>query len=188
LEWVATSLAQQAPMGLQQALQADIAALKAVRMPDLSATNQILMHLEAQVSTLPLRQRLALPATQQAPVQGNDHTWQQGLKNTWHELKNLIRVQPRNTSMDYVFFDETILRQTVKVELRRASIAATLGETDLYQASLAQAQIALEQFFDVSDPAVQEAIGMVNNLAQQPITIDVPPVEQTRLWLQHHQG
>jgi uncharacterized protein HemX len=185
MQWTQQQMMTHAPMGLQQALMADIAMLQTAKVPNLTQITQNLSQVAEQVLTLPLRQRLS-----QKMVENNgatsEKTWRQALHHAWLEVKNLIRVQPRNTSMDYVLFDETILRETVRVELRRASIAATLGDVDLYQASLEQAILALQQFFENSDINVQTATALLQHLTQQSIVPEIPEANHAQMWLHHN--
>lgn len=170
-----------APAVLQQALAADMADLELVAIPQYSYINQKIIEVQKQASILPLRPRQEITPT---PVDTTQTGWRAVLHHTWGELKSLIRVQPRNASMDYVLFDETILRETVRVELQRSDIAAVLGQTDLYQASLQQATLALQQFFMHDDPAVQQAITTLENLSQQAVVPTIPKADRALLWLQ----
>jgi uncharacterized protein HemX len=172
-----------APSVLQEALAADIADLELAPTPHLEYINQKIMEVQQQVMTLPLRSRQEIKPPVESTV-NTESTWRKMLSNTWGELKSLIRVQPRNTSVDYVLFDETILRETVKVELQRTSIGAVLGQTDLYQASLQQAILALEQFFKQDDPNVQQALNTLENLTGQAVVTDIPKADRAFTWLQ----
>lgn len=172
-----------APKALQDALAADIAELESVAVPHLDYINQKITEVQQQILTLPLRPRKEI----KAEVEGSaapQSTWQKILNNTWGELKSLIRVQPRHASIDYVLFDETILRETVKVELQRASIGAVLGKTELYQVSLQQAILALQQFFNSADENVQQTLSTLQSLTAQPVIPDIPKADRAFLWVQ----
>ncbi len=172
-----------APSALQEALAADIADLESAPTPHLEYTNQKIMEVQQQIMTLPLRPRQEIKPPVESTV-NTESTWQKMLSNTWGELKSLIRIQPRNTSIDYVLFDETILRETVKVELQRTSIGAVLGQTDLYQASLQQAILALQQFFKQDDANVQQALNTLEALTGQAVVADIPNASRAFTWLQ----
>lgn len=184
MQWVQQRfIITHAPMALQESLSADIGALQTVAVPDINQMIQTLKGVELQISTLPIRKKQE--NSQQTPnATTTSSSWQQSLLNTWNELKGLIRIQPRNTSMDYVLFDETILRETVQVELERASIAAIIGKTDLYQASLEQAILALQRFFAADDPNVLQAINNLQNLANQVLVPQIPDASRALTWLQ----
>jgi uroporphyrin-3 C-methyltransferase len=170
-----------APAALQEALTADLSDLELIAQPQYAYVNQKITEIQNQVNTLPLRPRQNIMPTETATTQTG---WRLILHNTWGELKSLIRIQPRNASIDYVLFDETILRETVRVELQRASIASVLGQTDLYQSSLLQAGIALEQFFDQDSADVQQARATLDNLRQLDIVPRIPKADRALVWLQ----
>jgi uncharacterized protein HemX len=180
MRWVENRLKViNAPLSLQEALAADIEELKAAAVPHVDYVTQKINEADKQILTLPLRSRQEM-TTPEPQATG----WKAALSHTWNELKSLIRIQPRNTSMDYVLFDETILRETVRVELQRASIAAVLGQTDLYQASLQQADLALKQFFAQDDQGVQQTLHIIQNLTDQRVVPDIPKSDRALTWLQ----
>ncbi len=172
-----------APKALQDALAADIVDLKSAATPHIEYITQKIDETNKQLANLPLRSRQAITQPEQATVVG----WQGALHDAWSELKSLIRIQPRNASMDYVLFDETILRETLRVELQRASIAAVLGQTDLYQSSLQQALLALKQYFEADNQTVQQAISTLENLKDQVVVPDLPRADRALMWLQTQQ-
>lgn len=182
MQWVQKRLIMSnAPVALQEALAADIMELQATATPHIHYINQKIMEIQTQLPTLALRarQHMSVPAEPAS----NTSAWQVALHNAWGELKSLIRIQPRNTSIDYVLFDETILRETVNVELQRASIAAVIGQTDLYQASLQQATIAFQQFF-AQEQSVEQIIETLHSLTEQVIIPELPKANRALVWLQ----
>jgi uncharacterized protein HemX len=182
MQWVQKRLIMSnAPVALQEALAADIMDLQATATPHIHYINQKIMDIQAQLPTLALRarQQISVPAE---PV-STTSAWKLALHNAWGELKSLIRIQPRNTSIDYVLFDETILRETVNVELQRASIAAVIGQTELYQVSLQQAIIAFQQFF-AQEQSVEQVIETLRSLTEQVIIPELPKANRALVWLQ----
>lgn len=181
MKWTQKQLKEiNAPAPLQEAIAGDITELGSAAVPHVQYIVEQLTQIKAQVQTLPLQK----PTVQTPkPAAQSSSQWKQALSKTWEELKSLIRIQPRNTSMDYVLFDETILRETVEVELEHASIAAVIGQTELYQASLQQAQLALQQFF-AQDAVTQQVLAQLQGLAQQKVVPDVPHADRALKWLQ----
>lgn len=185
-QWTQQHLSAHVPQGLQDALMTDILALQAVNVPMINSITQTLAQISEQVQMLPVRGRMMSEPTKTENTAATAVTWHQALGHALGELKNLIRIQPRHASMDYVLFDETILKETVRVELQRASIAAVIGQNDLYQTSLQQAILALQQFFASDDAAVQAVQTQISQLLLQPIVPVIPPANQALLWLQHN--
>ncbi len=178
MKWAQKRLIENgAPMTLQEALSADILDLETAATPHIMDITQKIAGIEAQINVLPLRR----PQGQTTTATNTQTTgWRGALHNAWLELKSLIRIQPRNTSIDYVLFDATILRETVRVELQRASIAAVIGQTDLYKASIQQATIAFQQFF-APEQSVEEVIKLLQILVEYPVVVCVPKFDWASL-------
>ncbi|HLF67690.1 MAG TPA: uroporphyrinogen-III C-methyltransferase [Gammaproteobacteria bacterium] len=188
MQWAQHRLtAAHAPIGLQEALLSDIAELSTVQLPDVNAITQTLSYVQTQLPQLKAHQPFQTEEEVVPSVPQEAANWRDALKSAWHDLKNLIRVQPRGAHTDYALFDETILRQTVMVALQRASIAAVIGQNDLYQASLSQAIALLQQFF-APDLELQHLIETLQQLLQQPIVPHLPEANRALIWLQMQTG
>ncbi len=189
MQWAQQRLTNaHAPLGLQEALLSDIAELSTVQLPDLNALTQTLAFVQTQLPLLKAHQTTqSQEETAPSAVTPTASSWRDALKEAWHDMKNLIRVQKRQADMDYALFDETILRQTVAVALQRASIAAVMGQDDLYQASLNQAIALLQQFF-APDPELKHTIETLQHLLQQPIVPQLPEANRALIWLQMQTG
>lgn len=139
---------------VRRLLAEELAALRAVPVPDLTAVLARISSVEAAIPTLPV---LGVPATvarrpqdepePKGPLERGVHR----LAEAMRDLVSLKRIDPATTRL-VTQQEESLRRQHLDLLMFSARIAAMEPDAAAYQQSLQAASAWLEQFFDVSSP------------------------------------
>jgi uroporphyrin-3 C-methyltransferase len=139
---------------VRRLLAEELAALRAVPVPDLTAVLARISSIEAVVPTLPV---LGVPATvarrpqdepePKGPLERGVHR----LAEAMRDLVSLKRIDPATTRL-VTQQEESLRRQHLDLLMFAARVAAMEPDAAAYQQSLQAATAWLEQFFDVSSP------------------------------------
>ena len=139
---------------VRRLLAEELAALRAVPVPDLTAVLARISSVEAAISTLPV---LGVPATEarrpgdepepKGPLERGMHRLAEALR----DLVSLKRIDPATTRL-VTQEEESLRRQHLDLLMFSARVAAMEPDAAAYQQSLQAASAWLEQFFDVSSP------------------------------------
>lgn len=139
---------------VRRMLAEELAALRAVPMPDLTAVLTRISAMEAAVPTLPV---LGVPATDarrpaeepepKGPLERGLHRLSEALR----DLVSLKRIDPATTRL-VTQEEESLRRQHLDLLLFSARVAAMEPDAVAYQQSLQAASTWLGEFFDVSSP------------------------------------
>ena len=139
---------------VRRLLAEELAALRAVPVPDLTAVLARISAVEAAIPTLPV---LGVPATEarrpgdepepKGPLERGMHRLAEALR----DLVSLKRIDPATTRL-VTQEEESLRRQHLDLLMFSARVAAMEPDAAAYQQSLQAASAWLEQFFDVSSP------------------------------------
>jgi uroporphyrin-3 C-methyltransferase len=139
---------------VRRLLAEELAALRAVPVPDLTAVLARISSVEAAIPTLPV---LGVPATEarrpgdepepKGPLERGMHRLAEALR----DLVSLKRIDPATTRL-VTQEEESLRRQHLDLLMFSARVAAMEPDAAAYQQSLQAASAWLEQFFDVSSP------------------------------------
>jgi len=139
---------------VRRLLAEELAALRAVPVPDLTAVLARISSVEAAISTLPV---LGVPATEarrpgdepepKGPLERGMHRLAEALR----DLVSLKRIDPATTRL-VTQEEESLRRQHLDLLMFSARVAAMEPDAAAYQQSLQAASAWLEHFFDVSSP------------------------------------
>jgi uroporphyrin-III C-methyltransferase len=157
-------------------LATELAALRAVNVPDITSVSARLAALEAGAATfrvlgVPVSQARGLDGTAAAvPDESGLRRAAQRLQQAWRDLFSYRRVDPKRSRL-VTQEEESLRRQLFELELFAARIAAAQQNRESYALSIQAASDLLERAFDVRDPAVLAAREELAQLA----TIDVDP-------------
>jgi uroporphyrin-3 C-methyltransferase len=157
-------------------LATELAALRAVNVPDITSVTARLAALEAgagsfRVLGVPVSQARRLDEGAAAsPDEGGLRRAAQRLQQAWRDLFSYRRVDPERSRL-VTQEEESLRRQLFELELFAARIAAAKRDRASYVLSIRAASDLLERAFDVRDPAVLAAREELAQLA----AIDVDP-------------
>jgi uroporphyrin-3 C-methyltransferase len=165
---------------LREAVAADVKRLQKVPVLDNAAIGAQLTDLIDRVDRLPLAMDVRpKPAAQPAAAGSADEAlWRRLLRETWDELKKLVRVQRMDRadtallSPSQAFF----LRENLKLRLLNARLALVARDLRSYKADIGAAREWLRQYYDVHDDAVARAISMLTNLHAAETSAEVPDI------------
>jgi uroporphyrin-3 C-methyltransferase len=157
-------------------LATELAALRAVNVPDITSVSARLAALESGAATfrvlgVPVSQARGLDQTEVARQdEGRLGRALQRLQQAWRDLFSYRRVDPKRSRL-VTQEEESLRRQQFELTLFAARIAAAQQDRASYALSIQAASDLLERAFDVRDPAVQAARDELVQLA----AVDVDP-------------
>ncbi len=156
-------------------LALEIAALRAVPVPDLADVLVRIGRLEDQVPTLPVigmpvskRQRADVRREAAGPF---ERAWER-VRQAIGDLVSLRRIEPATARL-VTQEEESLRRQHLELLLFGARVAAMQPDGAAYAQSLRAAALWLEQYFDPSKPRVEAALAELSALE---LTIIEPPL------------
>lgn len=161
-------LANPALRPVREAIANELIALNAVELPDIEGVVITLGQLSEQAAGLPLRpsgpNRFAAPET---GLEGS----QPGLDRLWLSIRNalgsVVSVERREAPVTPVLTaaEQQLARRQLQLELQLARFAATSGRQEAFSTSVLAARTLLEQDFDADSAAVQNAVTLLDELA-----------------------
>lgn len=165
--------------GLRKAIGSDIARLEKQPTIDTAGVGAQLDKLLARVDDLPLAMDVRpQPGGAAAPGAAEDKLWKRLLRETWEELKQLVRVQRMDRpdipllAPSQAFF----LRENLKLRLLGARLALLARDMRSYKADLGAARDWLRRYYDVGDDAVARAVNLLSNLYAVELSGEVPDI------------
>jgi uroporphyrin-III C-methyltransferase len=176
--------------GLRKAIHHDIARLEALPRVDRVAISAQLDALAAQSDALPISPALVFARDEPAavPTEAEAGAWTRFLRESWAELKGLVRVQrveptgvPLATPSEAYF-----LRENLRLRFAGARLALQARDEAGYRADLDAAHDWLERYFDADAAGVAHAMATVSELRQAPIGVAAPEITATLDALRRH--
>ena len=151
-------------------------------MPVLNTENVILslMGLNSQLTRLPLaiQQVTAAKNENTVPELSNDiNDWQENLAKTWDNFLNtFVVIHVRDGSAKPLLSPQyqQNLRENLSLKLQQAQWAAREENSTLYLATLAEIQMWLTQYFDMSEVSNQLFLSSIKQLGTEMISFDYP--------------
>lgn len=165
---------------VRQVIQQDIAELQL--LPTLNTDNVILklMALAQQTKQLPI----AMVDIPNSDEQENDleltenvSDWQENLAITWHKfLADFITVSRRTGDVEPLMSPEFTqnLRENLNLKIQTTIFAVTKGNTKIYQQSLTDIQMWLNDYFDMTEIANQNFSQALLALEDKSIKVNYP--------------
>ncbi len=187
---------------IREALAEDLAILKAVPEFDqesaylrLQALNDLipqLILLDENVQTNPatnLEEKLI------SPVKDNESNWQSKAKElllqTWQSFASLFRytanrVQPVEALLTSE--QELLIRQNLRLLIEQGKLSVLAREQTVYNNSLKQARIWLNQYFTLGGSTTQAMVKEISELAQLKISPEIPDISRSLDALKEYQS
>lgn len=189
-------------VSLQGALQTDITNLK--NFPD---SNLVELWLKTttimeQVNQLPLRGNPYSVSEAQSPEKAEasktgetsekpeainlqaDKTWKQALINSWHEIKDLIKIRSYTKPIDPTLSlsEQALIKENLRLMLEQVRFAILNREVKIYLQSLQEIQQWLDQYFDESHEKVKETKNILAGLAGVNLQPELPNITSLELF------
>ncbi len=168
---------------LRKAINRDIERLKAAPQVDTVAISARLDGIVAQVDKLPFAMD-SRPRSEQAVAaaeEAEDNLWARFWRDTWREMKQLIRVQQLEKP-DVALLapaQSYFLRENLKLRLLGARLALLARDATSYKADLKAARDWLGRYYDTSHRGVAQAIAALRSLHDAEIGIEPPEIGAT---------
>ncbi|MGV3346642.1 uroporphyrinogen-III C-methyltransferase [Enterobacteriaceae bacterium LUAb1] len=157
-------------------------------MTDLAAINQVdydgiilrLNQLTNSVDDL----RLADNNRDDAPMDENSseishslHEWRQNLLKSWHKfMDDFITIRRRNTTAEPLLApnQDIYLRENIRSRLLIATQAVPRHQNEIFRQSIDTVSVWVRAWFDASDPATKAFLSQLDELHEQPVSMEVP--------------
>ena len=161
-------------MGVRELLAEEIAALSALRLPDVPTLAAELAGLAGQVSALAPRSAIAAtPAAEPTPPAAGDGAWRRVLRDGWEGFRSLVVVRRHDGPVPtFLPPDEAYsIGQTLQLQIETARLALLRGDAQSYRGSLEAARQLLAARYDPTDSSVAATVAGLERLA----AIDLRP-------------
>ena len=167
-------------IGLRRILDQDIERLKAVPLVDTAGIAVRLDNLGVAVETLPLLADARPPesGSGEAERAARSSAWQKLARDTWGEIRQLVRVQRMDRSEVPLLNpgENFFLRENLKLRLLSARFALLARDEQTYKSDLRAAQEWLTRFFDDKSKSTQNTLALMRQLSEGTVSIAMPDI------------
>jgi uroporphyrin-3 C-methyltransferase len=168
---------------LRKAINRDIERLKAAPNVDTVAISVRLDGIIVQVDRMPLAME-ARPQQEPPPAAakgGEGNLWTRFWRETWVELKQLVRVQQMDRPDVPVLAPAQayFLRENLKLRLIGARLALLARDSASYKADLKAARDWLNRYYDTGNNNVAHALAVLRGLHDAEVSIETPDISAT---------
>jgi uroporphyrin-3 C-methyltransferase len=175
---------------LRRAIRRDIDRLKSAPFLDIVGMSLRLDTLAHQAETFPLAmyERPGEPEAAAGPKPVPEGTLARLVRETWADLRSLIRIQ-RVDSADVPLVSPSqafFLRENLRMRLLSARIALLAHDEAGFKADTRSAADWLARYFDVKDKRVASGLGMLKQLSDSDVSIDLPDISGSLQAVRNH--
>jgi len=168
---------------LRKAINRDIERLKAAPHVDTVAISVRLDSVIVQVDRMPLAMETRPQPEQQAAAakETEGNLWTRFWRDTWAELKQLVRVQQMDRPDVPVLAPAQayFLRENLKLRLIGARLALLARDSASYKADLKAARDWLNRYYDTGNNLVAHALTVLRGLHDAEVSIETPDISAT---------
>ncbi|NNE38902.1 MAG: hypothetical protein HKN08_11400, partial [Gammaproteobacteria bacterium] len=182
LEEANTRLADMGDPGLfslRRQITADINTLKSMPQIDIVGMSFALSDLVKRVNNFSLKISAVTGETESiAQTNPADPAWKRLLLGVWREFKSMFIITRtgENMSTSLLPNEKFFLYQNLRLQLESARFAVLRRDTALLQDSLALAETWLEEYFDLSDAVVNNAVEIIGNMQTLDLDQSLPDI------------
>lgn len=175
---------------LRKTLAGDIARLRALPGPDITAINTQINSLIGAADELPLvyQQRVPNRADTEAAAPKDETSWQRLLREIWQEAKQLVRIE--NTGKADIPLlppdQEFYLRENLKLRLLSARLALLSHDENGFRQELNTAQLWVGRYFDGRSDRVAQMQVELKKLAATRINVELPDISNSLQMLRNY--
>lgn len=156
-------------MAVRKTLAHDIEAIN--QQPALDVTDMLsqLAALQNTINTLPFKPTLVTPKTQ--ALLPTPTTWSQQLKANLNLLEKFVVIRHHDDAIKPLMtpLHQTVLRESLRLNLQQAQWAILENNDAIYQASLTQAADDVERLFDISNNDAHHLLETIQSLKAIPL-------------------
>lgn len=163
---------------VRRELADEITALRAVEDVDTEGVTLTLASLADVVQSLPLDEEVTPEDEPRPEIDGE----LSGLSRAWTAVKNafsdMVSVRRTDEQLEPLLSPEAqyFLRTNIALQLQTARLALLQGEDAIFRQSLRDAGAWLERYFDTDSKAVSGAMETIAELADSPVSAELPDV------------
>ena len=163
---------------VRRAIRRDTERLKSVPYVDVIGMSLRLDALGQVVDGLPLAVYQRPIEENAAPAQREESATTRIVREVWHDIQNLIRIQRTDreemplVSPSQIFF----LRENLRLRLMSARVALLAHDGESFKADTREALDWLQRYFDTSDHKVAQALTLLKQLTISEIAAEVPDI------------
>lgn len=172
---------------LRRAIANDISALASVGQVDFDGIILRVNQLTDQVDNLRLADNTQGDDTPMDETDGELSAtlseWRQNLSKSWHNfMSDFITIRRRDSNAEPLLApnQDFYLRENIRARLLTAAQAVPRHQNETYKQSLEAVSTWVRAYFDTSDPGTKAFLEQVDNLSQQPVSLDVPTTLQSQ--------
>lgn len=173
------NLGNPALMGVREALAKDIAKLRTFPTINRQALWEELALFSTELNQLHFKQITPTPPSPEAPSAATEETgWRQALRQSWQELKSLIRItriEENNIPLALSREAQSQILRTLQLLSEQAQWAVLHGDPKIYSHSLQSLQSGIQQYF-ADDAVRQHLLEEIKQLEQQQVEITIPDI------------
>lgn len=166
---------------VRKTINSEIAALRAIKVPDLEKLSAQLSAITSQVSSLPLANEPPVAETivlTQADDANAPVNWRGELRKIWHDMINAVSIQRVDQPPKPLLVPEQryFLNQNLLLNLNKAEVALLQKQTGVYKQSLSSSEQWLREYFDTKDADVKSVLAQLAKLKAERISVELPPI------------
>lgn len=167
---------------LHSALVEDIDALKAVQLPDYESMWLTIDGFLEDVPTLAVRTAPKTRVEQSNPSPEVQTTWKEGLKKSWDEIKDLVKIrhyqeQPIGPLLSTT--EEVFAKERLQLLFEQIRFAILTLETKIYPALIKDTKRWISRYFDETDPRIQKMQTTLATYEQVALQPTLPSLESS---------
>jgi uroporphyrin-3 C-methyltransferase len=163
---------------LRKVLAKDIERLKSLPYVDTVGIAVRLDSLLGQVDALPLAMEVRPVSEREVapPAPADEGAWARVMREALADFKQMVRLQRLDKTEAPLLAPEQayFARENLKLRLLSARIALLQRDPVAYRADIGAARDWLERYFDTQNKAVTSALATLRELAESPVSIEVP--------------
>jgi len=174
-------------LGIRRMLQENLAALRALDLPDYDGISQEIAGLSGAVNELPLQVDIRMAnlkenVTPATPQYGGDEPWWTQLgSEVWNEFRQSIVIRNERMSGPPLIAveEEYFLLQNLRLELEAMRVALLRRDAPSYQLSVEKAREWVNTYFDTDEAATEDFLAQLQDLQEVQFNPYVPDVTDT---------
>lgn len=164
---------------IRKVLARDIQRLQAAPMLDVTGMTLRIDQLLDQVDAMPVAIEAQARETTVAAAPGAEgEWWKDTLQSTWHELKQLIRVERLDAHDPTLLAPEQryFLKENLKLRLLHARLALLQRDEQAFRNDIQSVVDWLKRYFDANDAKVTGALTTLEQLRNAAVDVELPSI------------
>lgn len=171
------NLHEPALLSIRQAIANNSAQINAAPIVDIAGLLAQLDAIQDVATTLEPKNPFKRTADKTSPITTNtSSTWRDRMQTTLDQLKKLVIIRHNDEALLPMLTPayESLMRETIRLNLQEAQLAVLQHNQDVYQLTLKQAINNITRTFDVNAAGVKALIKQLGDLQQ--VTLDTPKI------------